>query len=285
MLEQLRLNSNYYMTSQRVSESESQEVILPILRSIIRTDGNSLKYIQLPTYWRRGGQPLINTLLEEYNQLLDSRGLTCHTCEGRCRQNGRSLQWMDIMRDRQNYTCSVCLNNFCGTSTNCIIRRCHHCSNDMCGDCAPFWCNECGKCSGCCNSSSPCEAGCGELYCEDCLLTCENCDRSGCKGCLDYKDCCYCGEGHCGNCFGQEDCNVVVCDGEGCLKEGEGYCRDCFVTNWDEGTWDCNQCSTRYGEEAGAIISRLREEVELQRLEISSLRQENTELRCREEEH
>ena len=76
-----------------------------------------------------------------------------------------------------------------------------------------------------------------------------------------------------------------MCDGEGCLKEGEGYCRDCFVTNWDEGTWDCNQCSTRYGEEAGAIISRLREEVELQRLEISSLRQENTELRCREEEH
>ena len=76
-----------------------------------------------------------------------------------------------------------------------------------------------------------------------------------------------------------------MCDGEGCVKVGEGYCRVCFVNAWEESTWDCNHCCTRFGEEANAERLRLRNEVELQRLEIASLRQENAELRRREEEH
>lgn len=78
---------------------------------------------------------------------------------------------------------------------------------------------------------------------------------------------------------------MLVCNGDGCETEGKGYCRDCFVTDWEEGTWDCNQCSTRFGEEARAERPRLRNEVESLRLEIRSLRQENAELRRREEEH
>ena len=75
-----------------------------------------------------------------------------------------------------------------------------------------------------------------------------------------------------------------MCDGEGCVKDGEGFCGDCFVKEWEEDPWDCNDCRERFGAEANAERLRLRNEVECQRQEIRSLRQENAELRRREEE-
>lgn len=223
--------------------SSHMETILPILRSIIRTDGNSLKYMQLQNSYWRPDAILVTNLLVEYNQLLDSRELSCQNCEGRCR-NERSAPWMDVMRGRQNYTCSLCINNFC-ESSNCAVQYCYQCMNAMCENCAPSWCNECGKCSGC-NPTSLCGEGCGELVCEECELTCEQCERTGCNECLNYRECYSCGQAHCENCFqnNREDCNVVVCNG--CVKEG--CCRDCFVKDWEEDTWDCNQCRERFRE-------------------------------------
>ena len=264
-----------------IESSQRFETILPILRSIIRTDGNSLKHMKLlNNYWRPGGQArqaLFNNLVEEYSQLLDSRDLTCQNCGGRCR-NERSAPWMDIIRGRQNHTCSLCINNFC-ESSNCAVHRCYQCNNDLCENCAPSWCNECGKCSGC-NSTSLCKEGCGELVCEECELTCEHCDRSGCNECLVYRECYSCGQAHCGNCFGREDCNVVVCDGEGCDKNG--YCQDCFVKDWEEDTWDCNDCQERFREEASAIMSRQHLQIASLHQEIERLRLENEELRDRD---
>ena len=230
--------------------------------------------------WRPGGradQTLINNLLEEYSHLLDSRDLTCYKCEGRCREE-RSAPWMDMMRGRQNHTCSLCINNFC-ESVNCEVRCCYQCGDDMCENCAPSWCNGCGKCSGC-NSTSLCKEGCGELVCEECELTCEQCGRTGCNECLNYRECYSCGQAHCGNCFGREDCNVVVCDGEGCDRSG--YCQDCLVKDWEEDTWDCNDCRERFREGASAIMSRQHLEIESLRQEIDRLRLENEELRDRD---
>ena len=75
---------------------------------------------------------------------------------------------------------------------------------------------------------------------------------------------------------------MVVCNGESCDKNGEGYCRDCFVKDWEEGTWDCNQCRERFREGASAIMSRQRQEIESLRQEIKRLRLENEELRDRD---
>ncbi len=88
------------------------------------------------------------------------------------------------------------------------------------------------------------------------------------------------GLAHCGNCFGREDCNVVVCDGEGCDRSG--YCQDCLVKDWEEDTWDCNDCRERFREGASAIMSRQHLEIESLRQEIDRLRLENEELRDRD---
>ena len=70
--------------------------------------------------------------------------------------------------------------------------------------------------------------------------------------------------------------------GENDCYAGGGFCRDCFVKDWEEGTWDCNECCLKFGGEASAIIHRLRDQVELQLQEIERLRLENEELRDRD---
>jgi len=174
VIEQIRLD-NYDM---------SLEEVLPILSSIIRTDGNSLKHIDICSPTRSSGQRgLLSNFVVEYNSLLFSRESACQNCKGRCERKDR-VPWFKS-NGRQKYTCSSCLQNCC------TVRYCHECNEDLCVNCAVNWCNTCEECSRCIPHSTSwqtCES-CGLKNCASCSLTCEYCNRTGCKSCLDFREC------------------------------------------------------------------------------------------------
>ena len=205
----------------------SQQEVVPILDSIVRADGTSLAYLQLPKKWRKVGQggrsTQLTELLETYDNLvLSRRESKCLKCRELCCERDNFCGWInrDANPHDQYYglqisTCSNCLGTFCEecqtTEENDWLQYCLNCEKDYCIDCIPS--RRCDRCY--------------DTYCEGCDIVkkCDECGDDFCPGCgPDEGNKCACwGEKvycTCTSCLP----NTYECEKDGCKEK---YCDLC----------------------------------------------------------
>jgi hypothetical protein len=206
----------------------SYYAVMPILDSITRAEGCSLKHLQFPYKWRRNRSTHseFHAFIGRYNEMRGNRGMVrCLNCEDLPRSGLRD-QWI-LTRDdpfygthRHNccqctnnyYYCDTCLDNFyvsedyeddkdhlrdCSNCqrdycAECVkVEECRICNDWVCEYCVKFECNKCnGKiCSGCIQSQNDCK-DCGKFYCVHCIQSDEGilCDQEGIFLCEGCKD-------------------------------------------------------------------------------------------------
>ena len=96
----------------------SEDVVLPIIESIIATPSSSLKQIQFPKKWRMNRSNAMVEFRERYTQLFENRRLCCSGCNESIAQG---TNWLEdnvllptINSLRQANICYDCLKPFCG---------------------------------------------------------------------------------------------------------------------------------------------------------------------------
>jgi hypothetical protein len=242
-----------------VSEpSLSQAVVVPILNSIV----GKLRHIQLPKQWRIQSSPMLQRFLNNYNNCLNDR---CVTCSGMtfvrspdgifqytdCNEDIVQAQWMNES-GLQNFTCYECNDNFC---INCGPEFCGTCDKMLCDECGPVnkciacdtvACEECKQMKFCdgCNETRCLDCGidtcgtCKETLCGDCgvIKTCTSCDQTSCGDCGTVVTCAYCQRFRCVDC-----CPILVCEGWGC---SEMNCIEC--SEWRGKVKWCELCDRSY---------------------------------------
>ena len=234
VLEQIDLScaAQYEKPDLNPAPSISDEVVIPILDSIVRADGTSLAHLQLPFKWRKVGEggrsTQLTELLETYDNLVFSRREgKCSVCRELCCEREHFRKWMyrnpkSSYYGLQNHTCSKCLKCFClecetenETPWLCF---CVNCEKDYCSDCTP---------------SRKCDF-CYETYCEGCDIVkkCEDCGQDFCARCEpDERDTCACGgeKVYCNHCLPDTyECQKEGCNGEYCdICESHPYCLKC----------------------------------------------------------
>ena len=145
----------------------SEEVVLPILNSIIETEGNSLMFVYLPKKWREEKSEMLNQFLEGYEELVNGRKITC---SGKVYRRGIGSSPCDQVvgvtveadehhtpwdEDRMQYygmskvACYKCKKCYCSECRSDIEPV------DFCKCCEKFWCNECNDVSYCQGSNCP----------------------------------------------------------------------------------------------------------------------------------
>ena len=171
--------------------------VLPVLHSIVESNGNKLRHIQFPKKWRDVKHESLNRFIARYNDML---AMTVHNC---CQCNATAckpehcigichslliflaapaIRESDYRYGVQTDTCYGCMKNFCvDDDGTCRMRRnWEDNSFDYCPSCAKYFCKSCSEIS----------------YCERCdkAISCGDCmkdiwfDRDGYSFCSEY--CC-----------------------------------------------------------------------------------------------
>ena len=115
----------------------SEDVVIPILDSIINNRGSSLKQLEFPKIWRSSERSARSTEMAQFFIRYDDYLTNQRHCCSKCKQVIDSDEWVCLDGDEwhgtQNYTCSGCLKHFC--------------YDDDCtgGDGEITWCNKCEK--------------------------------------------------------------------------------------------------------------------------------------------
>jgi hypothetical protein len=167
----------------------SCEAVLPILHSIIMTEGCSLKHLELPYKWRKdtSTDSEFHAFVNIYNGMRGDRdNLSCLNCN---EDLPTDVDWMTTQPFDGNYglhhnhTCCRCTMQYC-YKCNLSIDQCNscgsrHCHNEAyflrtCKVCQRDYCKECVNVDLC--------PGCREFVCELCVaLTfpriCSECDQ------------------------------------------------------------------------------------------------------------
>jgi len=284
VLEQLDLMSigQHEDASEKSRLPFDEECFVPILTSIVEAEDNSLKQLELPLSMRIEesnylySNPILDSFLERYNQLLESRRLECSKCNNLCLDaNRQEHQWIvtekgNQMWGCQMFTCNKCMRNFCNSCRDIFgethIDHCANCQKHYCTDCV--FINGCESCSWyvceeCAPNAGSCE-GCGLFKC--CRETCNFCEKALCSSCVEYHRCD--GEGcskiHCGDCV-EDIQDVRVCD-----SCGKKLCSDCrFLDCVNDWKGACADCLSSIGTMAG-----LKDDNEKLRKEIEDLKEE-----------
>ena len=157
----------------------SLEAILPILQSIVSSDGCSLKYVLFPEkWWPKSGVAEVETIdaslesfLQEHNIQLNKQELSCSKCYKSISYVASEHDWTS--NGYQNSICYDCLQPFC--CDECTFTEenrerqlsfCRMCRKDYCPDCCVKVedCQGCGEkvCGSCIKENN------GERLCEDC---------------------------------------------------------------------------------------------------------------------
>ena len=170
-------------SSSTILESRmSEEVVIPILDSIISVQGSSLKYIQFPRELIRSRSELLVNFENSYMQHLRRLGISCSKCN-------------NVMRGRRHTS----LNGIRFCCYSCLKPICVHCegtsqTDTNCGICKKVYCSGCSRvnqrdrcaqchmtvCSGCSNKNNnnyylrPCSE-CRFRSCIECLRNCQSC--------------------------------------------------------------------------------------------------------------
>ena len=121
-------------------------VVVPILDSIINTEGNSLVHVQLPKKWRQERSDMLTNFLERFDIAFDRRRIECSKseCDKICQRNENDETELAL------YGLAL-YGRFYGINTitcyQCMKKICHSCYDDcvtgFCCTCEKFYCNSC----------------------------------------------------------------------------------------------------------------------------------------------
>jgi len=200
----------------------SEEVVLPILDSIVSANGSSLKLIVFPKKWRTAKNTELAEFLVRYNQLLDRRVPKCTKCTNAFEAETR--EWDMAVSDindsnlfgKQSYCCYKCTKHFC-YHNNCTsggrMDCCELCEKEYCVDCTLVsLCDKCSRsrCNGCSSSGVETCQNCFEDFCSDCapentadICACANAETVYCSSCFPEASQCIkkgCNKVHCADC-------------------------------------------------------------------------------------
>ena len=128
-----------------------EDAVLPILDSIVRAHGCSLKLVVFHRKLEMSRSDAMNNFLDRYEQLLESRNPQCTMCtEILCRG------FIDRLHQKQNYTCNQCFQNYCNdyrcerTHEDNVYGHCSSCDRELCHGCRYTACSQGGSsCRGC----------------------------------------------------------------------------------------------------------------------------------------
>jgi len=123
----------------------SAAVVIPILNSILNTQGNSLVHVQLPKKWREERSDVLTQFLARFDRMLNERRFQCSKGCGICEGN-EGFQLANQRDGVIDITCYQCMENFCfGCFENCEIDQCKCCEKVYCSGCNKVeWCEMCG---------------------------------------------------------------------------------------------------------------------------------------------
>lgn len=149
-----------------IKPSLNEDKVLQVLDSIIQANECVLKHIQLPHHFLSRKSIDIASFLERYEEYLLNRNELCNECGGGC----EGTDWVCQSGDGfglQNFTCSVCTNVFCNSSTcKASVGRCETCKKEYCKNC-----DYVKQCKG---------IRCYKNTCSSCSL------KEGCDDCIHY---------------------------------------------------------------------------------------------------
>uniref|UniRef100_A0A7S2P2B5 Uncharacterized protein n=1 Tax=Skeletonema marinoi TaxID=267567 RepID=A0A7S2P2B5_9STRA len=256
--------------------------VLPILDTIIATEGCALRHLQFPLVWLQepSTDSEFHQFLQRYNQMWANRGtISCLECnKGLPVGSGSRNEWIGTDTHGPEYGQQY------NTCYGCFKHYCYDCKMNFCSTCQMDYCDDCTKMSDC--------QVCGDSHCNDCCEhECHECNAKICSECVKEQYECYgCVEGQvchiCGDCdrvFCSECCNfepgMISC--EECTNNS---CDDCRLRRFLQGEQDCAECNKRIAPliVRESIVSRsLKEEVESLKAEVKELKHENKELRSK----
>ena len=230
--------------NQRISD----KVVLPILDSILSTEGSILKQIQFPAKWQRRATKRFGDFLVRFNETLVNRGLSC----SRCTLGMNTPSWYYWTRTHMRVNdehlgsciCYDCNKHYCLPCTSdtnwasSIIDTCCYCKKSYCSEVGSGcgrsrkW-GECFICHGWdskfCEECEELCISCGGTICAECMHTCDLCSFRGCAECYREMKCENCNATNCEECFHEENYSVRNC--EECDRTLCSSCRagDCKV--------------------------------------------------------
>ena len=128
----------------------SASVVIPILNSILNTQGNSLVHVQLPKKWREERSDVLTQFLARFDRMLNERRFQCSKGCGICEGN-EGFQLANQRDGVIDITCYQCIKHFCiGCIENCEINFCKCCEKVYCDDCNNVvWCERCYEDTSC----------------------------------------------------------------------------------------------------------------------------------------
>jgi hypothetical protein len=256
----------------------SQEVVIPILDSIIDDERSVLRHLSFPKKWRLGQNAfsMLTQFLVKYHFTLNRRELTCSIkdCGSTCLHLfsswvPRDGDWYGIQRS----SCYACKDQYCEEhSEEMTPHVCESCESTYCMDCNPTRiCDVCFRttCQNCtnCDVCDICDRGLCDVCCD--TFYCEACDQVRCMECSPFRFCqqegCY--EHNCGECTSGDSGNgyprehfveyCPTCDATFC---GEHLVLEKYLRGEESFCGDCNSRVSRILKETNEyVLSKLHE--------------------------
>ena len=247
----------------------SEDIVIPILSSIVGADENALKQVQLPRKFCRDQATLmLGPFLKSYNELLQARKLSCSKCARPCKDGSReglvgflNMQCPSVILNAQHpwyglqqFACHKCTKSFCLSSS--CSDSCDYCRKKYCADCDQIsTCDACEErhCSGC-KEMKQCEQ-CSRSIC--CWKTCHHCNKTRCGDCTQFYECrgIDCSKSHCSDCVDSKSNDVERC--YTCFSE---FCSDCRFSKCRKDDWE-NACLDCLCAIAPVVGIKLEEEI------------------------
>ena len=232
--------------------------VLPILNGIIDMGGAcSLKLLTFPKKWRKERNTEFRAFLDQYNEFLRSREVTCLKCEEN--MGGATVSTNTLVLDygTQDVTCYDCMKHYCHECVEEEDGEEIYCMSDLCNICIKRYCLHCYRvreCTSCawfcvdCMDMKPC-AQCEEIVCLNCISK-RSCRSQCCEGkiwcdhCVQYEDalvaCENCDAEYCNNCDESNPNVQLISYCGGCDRN---FCRECRVIKSREGMRHyCEEC-------------------------------------------
>ena len=210
--------------------------VLPILDSIIASEGCLLRYVQFPFVWitERSSSSDFHAFVGRLNQMWESRGtISCLECNINLPSGSGRNEWIDTNTlsrgyGTQDHTCYDCFKHYC-----------YDCKIDFCWTCQTDYCEDCTKMSDC--------KSCENSHCNDCYEhECHECNEKICLDCVEREYNCHkcgdCDKVLCSECIEDEDVktDVYTCD-----QCNDSCCDVCRLRKFRQGQLGCTDCITQ----------------------------------------
>eukprot|EP00985_Skeletonema_marinoi_P002842 scaffold1170_cov125-Skeletonema_marinoi.AAC.16 len=248
--------------------------VIPILDSIIATEGCALRHVQFPLVWLQepSTDSEFHQFIQRYNQMWENREeVNCLECnEGLpCSTN----QWIGT-----NTLLSPDYGTQYNTCYSCIKHYCNYCKIEFCRTCQTDYCEDCTKMSDC--------RSCENSHCNDCYEhECHECNEKICLDCVETEYQCHkcgdCDKVLCSECVEDEDVktDVYTCD-----QCNDSCCDVCRLRKFRQGQLGCSDCIKQVAPLLVDENKRMCEENEQLKIENKKLQCEIKELRTTESE-